>query len=133
MTKGDLHQYIWIKKNIDKLEEKLLEIETKATKITPTLSDEIKSGDNFDKIPRLICDMVKVQEDINNELQKLYAKQREIESSIKGLDEREKYLVRARYLEGKCWEEIAVDMGYSWRQIHNIHSDTLKKLHTFAQ
>ena len=40
----------------------------------------------------------------------------------------QQYKIRAKYLECKSWEQIAVDMGYSWRQIHYIHSDALKKI-----
>ena len=48
--------------------------------------------------------------------------------SVNGLCEREAYLIRLRYLELKRWEEICVEMNYSWKHIHRIHSDALMLL-----
>lgn len=46
--------------------------------------------------------------------------------SIKDDDERE--VLRLRYIEGLKWEEVAVEIGYSWRRTHDIHSNALKHL-----
>ncbi len=47
-----------------------------------------------------------------------------------GIDEMgnpvEKALLRNKYLCGLTWEQVAVEMGYSWRQVHNIHSRALQ-------
>ena len=52
----------------------------------------------------------------------------EIETLINKLPTREQYLVRARYMEKKTWEQIAVEMCYSWPQVHRIHSNALRIL-----
>lgn len=44
---------------------------------------------------------------------------REMESS----DEQE--VLRYRYISGMKWDAITEKMGYSWRQIHRIHSSAL--------
>lgn len=85
-------------------------------------------GDNFDKMPKLIAEIVEVQEIINEELQELYSTQRKIEESIKGLDERDKYLIRRKYIDNITWEELAVEMNYSWQHLHKLHSNILKQL-----
>lgn len=72
--------------------------------------------------------IVEVQEEINRQLQKSYELMAKIEKAIEKLPEREKYLIRARYIDCKSWEQIAVDMSYSWRQIHYIHANALKLL-----
>ena len=41
---------------------------------------------------------------------------------------RERALLRAKYLEGRTWEEVCVVMSYSWRQAHRIHSAALAHL-----
>ena len=46
--------------------------------------------------------------------------------SIKDDDERE--VLRLRYIRGLKWEEVAVEMNYSWRRTHDIHSNALKHL-----
>ncbi len=127
MTKRQLQEYYYLKKNIRYLEDKLLELETKATKMSMSISDMPRSGDSTD-MADVVIEMVKVKIDTNEQLQKSYKLLAEIEKSIKTLPEREQYLIRARYIEDKSWEQIAVDMNYSWRQIHNIHSKALKAL-----
>ena len=49
-----------------------------------------------------------------------------LETEISALDEREKELLTLRYLKGLKWEEIAVNMGYSWRKIHYLHGEALE-------
>lgn len=49
-----------------------------------------------------------------------------IERQIRQMkNENEQEVLRLRYILGMKWEEVAVKMGYSWRQIHRIHSSAL--------
>lgn len=43
-------------------------------------------------------------------------------------DEQEKRLLKYRYIRGYTWDVIADKMGYSVRQVFNIHSKALKTL-----
>ena len=53
----------------------------------------------------------------------------EIEQLIGTLsDPVERRLIRCRYLEGKTWEQVCIEMNYSWRQVHRIHGRVLEKL-----
>ena len=47
-------------------------------------------------------------------------------SQMENEDEQE--VLRLRYILGMKWEEVAVKMDYSWRQIHRIHSAALLNL-----
>ena len=40
--------------------------------------------------------------------------------------ENEKDVLNYRYIRGMKWEEIAVKMDYSWKQIHRFHSKALE-------
>ena len=40
-------------------------------------------------------------------------------------DETESLLLRLRYIHGLKWEEVAVKMDYSWKQIHRLNSKAL--------
>jgi RNA polymerase sigma factor (sigma-70 family) len=129
MTKYDLMQYRWIIENIEKLEEKLLEIDTQLQRITTryTLTAVSRIGSR-DVLGDLIVKKIEVEEKINIKLQESYKKLNEIEKAIKKLDEREKLLIRLRYIYGKSWVEICDEMNYSWAQIHRIHKEALEKL-----
>ena len=50
-----------------------------------------------------------------------------IESEIENMDNAtERTLLRYRYIRGYTWEKIAAELGYSWRQAHNIHRSALQ-------
>lgn len=128
MTKHELQQYRWIQKNISRLEERLLELETEATRITTHLTKEPKGTSSTDKLSTLVAQIVDTRNEINRQLREAYSRQIAIEAAIDKLPEREKYLVRARYVEQKTWEQICVDMNYSWKHTHRIHARALKML-----
>lgn len=50
-----------------------------------------------------------------------------IERQISRMEnEDEQEVLRLRYILGMKWEEVAVKMGYSWKQTHRIHSSALQ-------
>lgn len=61
-----------------------------------------------------------------NEMQKI---QLEIEEKIIDvMDGEQSRILYLRYIQFMKWEDICVEMGYSWRQVHNIHSKALNDL-----
>lgn len=124
-----LNEYRWIKENIANLENRLLEIDTKLQKITNTLQpDKVQMSKDSDKWALLIQKKLDLQELINAEVANGYKEIAKLEGLISELSEREKLLIRYRYIDCLEWELICVKMHYSWRQIHYIHSDALRKL-----
>lgn len=50
-----------------------------------------------------------------------------IERQISRMEnEDEQEVLRLRYIKGLKWEEVALKMNYSWKQVHRIHSSALK-------
>lgn len=43
-------------------------------------------------------------------------------------DEAERAVLMHRYLRRLSWEQICVEMGYQWAQVHRIHARALKDL-----
>lgn len=59
-------------------------------------------------------------------LEKVRCYQR-IERQIRQMEnEDEREVLRLRYIKGLKWEEVALKMNYSWKQVHRIHSSALK-------
>ena len=57
----------------------------------------------------------------------------EVRQQIEQLeDENEKRVLTLRYLKSYGWERICVEMEYSWRQIHYIHSRALEHFNMIA-
>lgn len=129
MTKHELQSYYWLRKNIEKLEDRLLELESEATRVTTRITKDPHCGSgNSDKIGGIVAEIINVQENINDKLKRMYGVMAEIERATVDLPEREAYLIRARYIDCKSWEQIAVDMNYCWQHVHRIHSQALKAL-----
>lgn len=130
MTKHELQEYHWLMRNISHLEDRLFELETKATRMTSRVSDEPRCGSGPDKMSEAVANIIELKDRINKELGKAYAAANKIETAIERLNEQEKQLIRMRYIERKDWEVICFEIKYSWRQTHRIHSQALEKLKT---
>ena len=95
-------------------------------------------GPNMDGMPRspgagdpvlgVVSQHIALQERYTAQLERLAAAQADIEDLIESLDPKARKLLRHRYIEGLSWEEVCVAMSYSWRQVHNIHSQALTAL-----
>jgi len=134
MDKKDLQQYLWLRRVIKQLEDRREELETEATRMTVRYSDQPKGAPyDKDRMAELVVEMVELDEKIQAKLAESYELARKIEEAIGSLPEREQYLMRARYIEGKSWGQIAADMHYSWRQTYNIHSKALRALKGIEQ
>jgi len=132
MTKQELKEYYWIKRNIDKLERRLEELNAVAmrntTKIKKDADAIVSHGGISDRVGNAVAEMETITREIKNQIIRSYEVLIKIENAIEKLPAREAYLIRARYVELQSWEKIAVDMNYSWKQIHRIHSDALQEL-----
>lgn len=50
----------------------------------------------------------------------------EISKNIRRMEnDNEREVLTLRYIKGLKWEEICVEMGYSWKHVHRIHSSSL--------
>lgn len=58
-------------------------------------------------------------------LKELTERQAEVEAIIEALEPRMRILMRCRYIDGLTWEEVCVQVGYSWQQVHRIHAKAL--------
>jgi len=127
-VKKQLQEYRWIVKNIEMLEDKLLEAETDIQRMTQRFNDMPTSEGQHDKYTDKIADIIEIQKEINEEVERKYKKQNAVHKLIESLDEREQMLVRCKYINGMTWEECAVEMHYGWQHLHRIHATILKKL-----
>lgn len=64
---------------------------------------------------------------IDSKCEELTAVSAEIIKAISRVEDRtQRTLLVKRYIEFKTWEQIAVDLGYTWRHVHRIHAEALK-------
>ena len=101
-----------------------------ATKATATYSDTPASGGgDIQSMEAVIVKVVDLEREINADIDSLVDFKREIVGVIKALADPEcQMLLELRYLCFRSWEQIAVAMGYSLRQVFRLHDKALNKI-----
>lgn len=127
-AKAYLSQLYRLDKLIDNKLLELSELKEMSTSISAIAYDDIKvqTACAKDSIANTITKIISLKQDINSDIDKLISIKKEVIETIdKVNDNNLKCLLQYRYLQFKTWEEIAVDMGFSYQWIHKLHSKAL--------
>ena len=130
MTKERLRQYQHIAQEKAQIEEMLRDVEeAMAAPRVPAL-DGMPHGQTVQGslIETLVARRDELVRHYQAKLDELATALLEIETAIETLEPVERQLMRLRYIKGHTWEEICVEMSYSWRQTHRLHAQALAKL-----
>ena len=111
--------------------EQVLSLRDLTTKATATMSDMPGGGSrNVYKMQDIIGKIIDLENEINADIDQLVDLKREMVAAIKAVENPEyQTLLELRYLCFKTWEQIAVDMGYSTRNIYKLHDTAIEKVH----
>lgn len=124
-----LKSYRALDGKIESMTEQLQVWNARATKITATISQEPKAAGSGDQVQRCIDQICELQTEIAQEMDKLRKRKQEIETAIHGLNEKSyQDILWYRYIQGMTFEEIAIKMNYSWRQVCRKHKNAVEKL-----
>lgn len=116
---------------INELHTQLQEIRATGTRITPSYNVEPAGGgdNNTSKPEQTVLAIYELEQEINAKIEQQCAAVRETYRLIDLLDdELLKVVMLKRYTGHKPWEEIAVEMGYSWQWVHKLHSNALNAI-----
>lgn len=129
-VKSYLSQAYRIDQRINSKLEQVLSLRELASRASATLGDEQPKGTrNFNRMEDIICKIMDLESEINADIDSLVDLKREIVEFIKSVSDPEyQTVLELRYLCFKTWEQIAVDMGYSLRWVHIVHSRILSEL-----
>ena len=130
MTKEQLRKYGQLKKERDDRAERLARLEAEEPAPRTSRLDGMPrggSGENY---------VLEAKMDREDELRQLYEEKKaqlntqllQIEKAIESLEPTERTILRLYYIDGLTWEEVAVEVGYSWSQTHRYHASALQKL-----
>lgn len=90
--------------------------------------DDMPHGSNISDLSDYAVKMDELLEELRQERMEAITQYTKIYQQIKQVkDERERELLSYRYLQDKRWEEICGIMNISWKHIHRIHGESLKK------
>ena len=100
------------------------------TKATATMSDMPGGGSrNVYRMQDIIGKIIDLEDEINQDIDALVDLKREMVATIKAVADPEcQTLLELRYLCFKTWEQIAVDMQYSTRNIYKLHDRAIKEI-----
>lgn len=124
-----LKSYRALDGKIESMTEQLQVWNARATKITATISQEPKAAGSGDQLQRCIDQICELQTEIAKEMDMLRKRKQQIETAIHGLNEKSyQDILWYRYIQGMTFEEIAIKMNYSWRQVCRKHKNAVEKL-----
>jgi RinA family phage transcriptional activator len=125
-----LKRYINLDREIERKLEEVARLRSKLARVTEVFTAEPKGGGSiYGKTGEILAKIVDLEKEIDADVDRLIEVRDSIKSIIEAVeDDRERLLLQYRYLDGRTFEEIAVQMHYSWRQIHRLHSRALTNL-----
>lgn len=130
MEKSELKQYRMLLKEAEGLRQRAEEFEEKIKSLRAVIIDGMPKKQGIkDNIGEMIAKLDNIRQQYIEKNNLMVRELIKIECAINKLNiSTERILIRKRYIDGKMWEDIANDMGYSLRQIHRLHSSALINL-----
>ena len=115
-------------------EEKRLELEiqrwrSRAEKMTAGYGGTPSGGGDGRSLENTMAHIDDLTEQLADQRDRLVTLRREIGMAIDSVpDARLRELLRLRYIDGLSFEQIAVRMNYSWRQVIRLHGAALSQV-----
>ena len=129
MTARDyLSQAYRLDQRINSKLEQVESLNDLATKVSSTLTGMPKNPNRTTStMADTVTKIIALQAEINNDIDRLVDLKREMVAVIKAVANTERQtLLELRYLCFKTWEQIAVEMDYTVRNVHLLHKEALK-------
>lgn len=116
----------WIEKEISALMRTRDETRDRLTHITQSYDGD---GAQSTKDPHKFDSLVELEYKLDERIDELCAAKAEILDTIQQLtDSRERIALQLYYIDMKTWEEVCVELHYSWRQTMYIRKSALKNM-----
>ena len=119
----------YYQKKADFLNEKIMVLRAKATKITTSYQDAPSFGGFEDHRQQVIAEMVDTEREYRKMTQQCRNKLQEIAFFINQLESfQERIVLQMRYLYFENWQDIAIALNYHERAIFKVHGRALLHL-----
>ena len=116
--------------HIDNKVQELDRLKGVATKVTTSLSLVPGSGSGSqDKLGDAVAKIIDLQAEVNQAIDVYVDKKREVCNLIGKIQDPDQLAVlHKRYIQYKHWEQIACEMGYTYRNVCYIHGRALQAI-----
>ena len=110
--------------------EELASLEALATKTTSVLGgDRVQSSGSQQKMADCVAKIVDMKEQINKEIDRFIDYKKEARELLSECDSECITLISKRYFQFKTWEEIAVDMNFTYQWVSGgLHQKALAQV-----
>ncbi|MDO4323202.1 MAG: hypothetical protein Q4C61_11805 [Lachnospiraceae bacterium] len=127
-AKEYLQQALRLDERINSKISQLESLRELATKYTSTITGMPRNpSPSQSPMADAVCKIIDLQDEINRDIDHLVDLKRELVGVIRNVEDVEcRLLLELRYLCFKSWEDIAVQMGYTTRNIHYLHKQALR-------
>ena len=100
-----------------------------ATSTTGHILDDNIRGNGGNSSEAKMIKYTEYSQELDSQIDKLLEIKREILKAIKSVDDRNmQQLLTMRYITFKKFEQIAIEMNYSYRQVLRLHGEALLKI-----
>ena len=130
LTKKEfLNQYLNAEKEIGIKLDQIARLRELSTKITQTLtSDKVKSNSE-NRLESSVSKIVDIEREIGASIDQLERTRLQVESVINSVPNvNQRNVLRLRYISGKTWEQIAVDLDFSYQWVCELHGRALQNI-----
>lgn len=115
-----------IDREIRTLEEVISSTRERLESVTQSYSGD---GAQSSKDPHKFDRLVELESLVNEKIDEQIQIKTEILEAISQIrDRRQRIVLTEYYLNMKTWEQVAVEINYSWRQVMNIHGRALQEM-----
>lgn len=127
-TKDFLQQIELYDNHINNKLEELERLRSLTLKITSSLKQDVVSASGSqDKLGDAVAKIVDLQNEINQSIDLYVDRKREVNRVLEQITDVDYLQVLSkRYLLYEPWEQIAMEMGYTYRHITRLHGEALQ-------
>lgn len=127
-TKDFLQQIELFDNHINNKLEELERLRSLTLKITSSLKDDVVSASGSqDKLGDAVAKIIDLQDEINQSIDLYVDRKREVNRVLEQITDVDYLQVLSkRYLLYESWEQIAMEMGYTYRHITRLHGEALQ-------
>lgn len=129
-AKEYLNQAYRLDQRIKSKQEMIASLNDLATSCSATMTGMPRNPNSGgSRMADAVVKIIGLQEEIAADMERLVDLKADIVMSINAVDSIEHRLVlEKRYLCGKTWPEVAVDLGYKMRRMYDVHDEALGKI-----
>ncbi len=123
-----LIQYNRISARVRIILETIEQLRTDAESMKISLDGMPHGQSANDRMASLAVKLAEYETELSHEMSELWSTRMDIINHIGMLDHRHQVILYKRYIENIRWEQIAVDLGITWRHCHRLHKRALAEL-----